>query len=125
MVRLGQVVPPALTTHLNDITHEVTQLPRERRQLRLLRNATTVSREPRAEDVGDMDKRLTLTDRTRFRDRFTQVFSSAEKLGVRIANVDTRKPPALVLCDEMAANQTKIHRSRPTLLDAANGVSSK
>ena len=72
-----------------------------------------------------MNERLTLTDRTWLRDRFTEVFRGAEKLGVRIANVDTREPPALVLGDEMTANQTKINRSRPSLLDAANGVSSK
>ncbi len=124
-VGLCQVVPPTGTADLNDVAGEITLLTGERRKLGLLRNAAPVGRKPGAEDVGDMHKGFFFADRTRFRGGFTEVLRGPNQLRVGVAHIDSRKTPALVLSYQMATNQTKVNRSRPTLLDAANGVSSK
>jgi hypothetical protein len=119
------MVPPTGAADLNDVAREVTLLTGEGGKFGLLRNAATVGRKPGAEDVRDMDKRFFFTDRARFRGGFAEVLRGSHQLGVSVAHIDTRKPPALVFSYQMATNQTKVNRSRPTLLDAANGVSSK
>jgi hypothetical protein len=124
-IGLGQVVPPTRPADFDDVAGEITILTGERRKLGLLRNAAPVGGKSRAEHIGDVHKGFFFADRTRFRSGFTQVLGGSDQFRVGVANVDTRKPPALVFSNQMTTNQTKVNRSRPTLLDAANGVSSK
>jgi hypothetical protein len=119
------MVPSARTAHFDHVAGKVAMLAGKGRQFRLFGNAPSVRWKPGAKHVRNVNERLGFAYRTRFRGRFPKVFRRPEQLGVRIAHIDPGKTPALVFSNQMATNQAKVNRSRPTFLDTAHGVSSK
>lgn len=86
-IGLGQVIPPAFSADLNDVTREVAYLSGKAHQLGLLRDASTVRGQSAAENVRHVDKRLGIANRARLGRGFTQVLCGPQKFWMSIANV--------------------------------------
>ena len=119
------MVPAAFPAHFHDVAGKVALLTGEADQLGFLRYAPPVRGQATAENVGDVHERFTVADRTGFRGRFAEVFGSAQKFGVRIANVDAGEPTTFVLRNQVSPDEPKVNGTGARLPGSANVVGTK
>ena len=109
------MVPAAFDARLDDVCAEFVAAMVELAHLLGGRNATSLSRQPRAEHVGHQLEVGFFADRTTHRGLRADVAGGANQFGMRIAHLVERNPTLLHLGDEHAARQPVVDQTTRTI----------